>query len=68
MCDLEGDSQLNALSCLKVTQHLDSTNQDILKPVQYDDLFSSPNNQLHVTIIFQPRISIRQMLLKTSSN
>ena len=64
MCDFEEDSQLHALSCEKVTQHLDSKDKEIMKLVFYSDIFSCLDKQLVVTRLCQKLISIRQNILK----
>ena len=64
MCDFEEGSQLHALSCDKVTQHLDSTDKEIMKLVFYSDIFSCLDKQLVVTRLFQKLISIKQNILK----
>ena len=64
MCDFEEDSQLHALSCETVKQHLDSTDKESIKSVLYSDIFSCLDKQLVVTRLFQKLISIRQNILK----
>ena len=64
MCDFEEDSQLHALSCETVKQHLDRTDKETIKSVLYSDIFSCLDKQLVVTRLFQKLISIRQNILK----
>ena len=68
MCGKDTDSQMHALSCEVVAQHLDKEEQNILNHISYSDIFSTIDKQVVITHMFQKIISIRKKKINPPSN
>ena len=67
LCKLETDSQEHALSCLTIQHNMNQEDKNMLKGVQYQDIFGDLNSQLQISKVFQTIIRIKRRLLKSAA-